>query len=128
MISTENDISLPADAHANARAVAAYINGQDGNDRALALESECEYLQRLSDPTTSASLLMIADQLPVLLAIFHRLSVDAVNCRTPAAKAQLTKAALHAQNSYTRTVALLADLHLQQRDRARLTVDSEPWE
>lgn len=66
--------------------------------------------------------------IPVLQAIFFRLSVDAVNCRTPAAKAQLTKAALHAQNSYIRTVALLSDLHLQQRDRARLTVDSEPWE
>jgi hypothetical protein len=128
MISTNTPTSQIADAHANARAVAAYINGQDGNDRALALEAESDYLQALTDPTTSEAMQVIGAQLPVLQAIFFRLSVDAVNCRTPAAKAQLTKAALHAQNSYTRTVALLSDLHLQQRDRARLTVDSEPWE
>lgn len=119
-------ITVPVDLHARAFAVVAHINGQDSTNRALALESECENLQSLTDPTSQQSLNSLAAQLPILEALFFRLSMEAVACRYAPAKAALVKAGLQAQASYARTVTLLADLK-QQRENSRLTLESESW-
>jgi hypothetical protein len=102
----------------------AFINGDDGLGRAVALESASE---DLSDPTSPESMEALAAHLPVLQALFYRLSLESLSCRQTVPKVALMKAALQAQNSYARTLALLSGLKLQQRGDGGLTMEAESW-
>lgn len=93
--------------------VACYINGGDSEDRARALEIEGGRLLALSDSSSPEAVQTLASHLPVLEALFLRLTKDAVICQSAGDKAKLLKAALQAQASYGRTVALLAKLKRQ---------------
>jgi hypothetical protein len=124
-MSTSLVITLPNDPIKKAALVVAFINGQDTTQRAVALEAEAESLQAMSDPTSPESMQALAAHLPVLEALFHRLAVEAVSCRQSAAKVAMMRAALQAQNSYLRTVALLG---MQQQGKGCLTMETETWE
>ena len=105
-------ITLPVDLHARASAVVAHINGQDSTNRALVLESEYENLQSLTDPTSPQSLNTLAAQLPILEALFFRLSMEAVACRYAPAKAALVNAL-----AAVKEAAALANLELELDSR-----------
>ncbi len=92
----------------------ALIKGDNNINRSLALESECEHMRALANPISPESMQALAAHLPVLEALFHRLSLDALGNRYPANKVALIRAALQAQNAYGRTTALLSVLKQQQ--------------
>ena len=103
----------------------ALIKGDDNIGRSMALELEPARLQTLSNPNSPESMQALAAHLPVLEALFHRLSLDALNCRFPAAKVALMRAALQAQNAYARTMALLSVLKQQQSDNTALALECD---
>ncbi len=97
-------------------------------NRALALESEREALEALADPTSPESMQALSAHLPVLEALFHRLSMEAVNARQTTTKVALVRAALQAQGAYIRTAALMSGLNLQLRGNGGLTLENDQWE
>lgn len=109
-------------------ALVALINGGDRTDISMSLESESERLQALSNPSSPESMQSLAAHLPILEALFQRLSLDAISCRYPAAKVALMRAALQAQNAYARTTALLSVLKQQQSTNTTNTLKLETWE
>ncbi len=117
-------VKVPAQLSA-AVMIACYINGGDSEDRARALEVEGGRLLALSDSSSPESVQTLASHLPVLEALFLKLAKDAVICKSAGDKARLVKAALQAQASYGRTVALLAKLK-RQADRWD-TIDEAKW-
>jgi acyl-CoA hydrolase len=104
------------------------IKGDDNVSRSMALESECEHLKTLANPSSQESMLSLAAHLPVLEALFHRLSLDALSTRYPANKVALMRAALQAQNAYARTSALLSVLKQQQLASTKApSLELEVW-
>jgi hypothetical protein len=105
----------------------ALINGDDNANRSLGLELERERLQTLANPSSPESMQALTAHLPVLEALFHRMALDALSCRYPAAKVALMRAALQAQNAYARTTALLSVLKQQQNTSTDSTLKLEVW-
>ena len=116
-------IELPSDPRLAAAAVLAYINGDDGIDRAAAIEAMTAKATLLADGDSDAALEGLAEHLPVLNALFLRFSAEAVAAKAPDHRAKLVKIALGAQNAYARTQALIAGLRLQRQGKARVVVE-----
>lgn len=100
----------------------AFIRGDDGYDRARAIEGMAARVAKLSDTGSAESLDELAAQLPVLYALFLRFASDAISTAHPANKSTLVRMALSAQTSYGRTVALIAGLKLQREGKAQVVI------
>ena len=113
---------------ANPDEAAAYLLSLAMGDSALtptkALEVQRQRVAALRDPTAPASLDELARQLPLLEALFQRFSAEALRAKGPDARAKLLRAALHAQQAYARTFALLRGMGLQAKGLAAVTIEA----
>lgn len=116
-------IDLPSDPRLASAAVLAYINGEDGIERAAAIEAMTARAASLAIADSDEALKSLAEHLPVLNALFLRFSAEAIATKLPDNRAKLIKIALSAQNSYARTQALIAGLRAQRQGRARVTLN-----
>lgn len=117
-------IALPSDPRLASAAVLAYINGDDGVERAGAIEAMTVRAASLAVADSDDALESLAEHLPVLNALFLRFSAEAIATKLPDNRAKLIKIALAAQNSYSRTLALIAGLRAQRQGRATVTVET----
>lgn len=117
-------IELPNDPRLASAAVLAYINGDDGMDRAGAIEAMTARAAALAVADSDEALESLAEHLPVLNALFLRFSAEAIATKLPDNRAKFIKIALAAQNSYARTQALLAGLRAQRQGRVRVVVEA----
>jgi hypothetical protein len=92
---------------------ASYIGGGDGEKQQAAVREEGTRLLSLSDAASPETVQTLASHLPVLEAMFLSLAKEAVEATRPSEKVRLLKASLQAQESYGRTVALIAKLNKQ---------------
>lgn len=115
-------LKLPDDPREAAAMALAFIRGDDGYDRARAIEGMAARVAKLSDTGSAESLDELAAQLPVLYALFLRFASDAISTAHPANKSTLVRMALSAQTSYGRTVALIAGLKLQREGKAQVVI------
>ena len=116
-------IDLPSDPRLASAAVLAYINGDDGIERAAAIEAMTVRAASLAVADSDEALESLAEHLPVLNALFLRFSAEAIATKLPDNRTKLMKIALSAQTSYTRCQALLAGLRAQRQGRGRVTLD-----
>lgn len=117
-------IALPTDPRRASAAVLAYINGDDGIERAGAIEAMAARAALLAVADSDDALESLAEHLPVLNALFLRFSAEAIATKLPDNRAKFIKIALGAQNSYARTVALIAGLRTQRAGRAIVIVEA----
>lgn len=118
-------IALPADPRQASAAVLAYINGDDGIERAGAIEAMSSRAAALACADSDEALEALAEHLPILNALFLRFSAEAVASKVPDHKAKLIKIALGAQAAYMRSQGLLAGLRAQRQNRSVIVeVDS----
>ena len=113
-------IELSTDSRLASATVLAYINGDDAIERAGAIEAVTARAASLAIADSDEALESLAEHLPVLNALFLRFSAEAIATKTPENRAKLLKIALGAQNSYGRTLALIAGLRAQRQGRARV--------
>lgn len=104
---------------------ASYICGGDGEKQQVAVREQGPRLLALSDTTSAETVQTLAAHLPVLEAMFLSLAKEAVEATRTSEKVKLLKASLQAQESYGRTVALIAKLNKQAGDWD--TVDEVSW-
>jgi hypothetical protein len=104
---------------------ASYIGGGDGDKQQMAVREEGTRLLSLSDTNSPETVQTLASHLPVLEAMFLSLAKEAVEATRTTEKVKLLKASLQAQESYGRTVALIAKLNKQAGDWD--TVDEVSW-
>lgn len=104
---------------------ASYISGGGNAEQDKAVREEGAYLRSLAGGSSSQAVQSLAAQLPVLEALFLRLAKEAVEATRSTEKVKLLKASLQAQESYGRTVALIAKLNKQEGDWD--TVDEVSW-
>ncbi|OYY62014.1 MAG: hypothetical protein B7Y51_09210 [Burkholderiales bacterium 28-67-8] len=102
----------------------AYINGEDSIERASAIEAMTARASALAGADSDEALESLAEHLPVLNALFLRFSAEAIAAKQADHKAKLVKIALGAQNSYARTLALIAGLRAQREGRANVVVEA----
>jgi hypothetical protein len=118
-------MTLPDDPTLAAAGVVAYINGKSGVERGAAIEAMRDRAIALTKADLDGQLRGLAEQLPVLHALFLRFSVEAVAASDPDHRSKFMKIALGAQNSYARTQALVAALIAQQQGRGRVAAVEE---
>lgn len=118
-------MELPSDPRSAATAVLAFINGEEGIQRAAAIEAMTARATLLADANSDGALEGLAEHLPVLNALFLRFSAEAISAKLPDHKAKFVKIALSAQSAYGRTQALIAGLRAQREGRATVVVDSD---
>ena len=104
---------------------ACYVGGGDGEKQDTAVREEGPRLLALSDTSSPETAQTLASHLLVLEALFLSLAKEAAEATKPAEKIRLIKASLQAQESYGRTVALIAKLNKQAGDWD--TVDEVSW-
>ena len=104
---------------------ASYIGGGDGDKQQTAVREEGPRLLSLSDTSSPETVQTLAAHLPVLEAMFLSLAKEAVEATRSSEKVKLLKASLQAQESYGRTVALIAKLNKQAG--VWDTVDEARW-
>lgn len=104
---------------------ASYVSGGDGAKQQKAVQEAGPRLLALSDTASPETVQTLAAQLPVLEALFLSLAKDVVEATRPSEKIKLFKASLQAQESYGRTVALIAKLN--KRKGSWDTVDEVSW-
>ena len=115
-------ICLPADPRLATAAVLAYINGDDQMDRAGAIEAFTARVALLSNADPRQAITALADQLPVLNAMFLVFTAESVATKNADARAKYVKLALTSQSAYARTQALVIGLRLQSKGNARVTL------
>jgi hypothetical protein len=118
-------INLPSDPKLATAAVLAYINGDDGIDRAAAIEAMTARATLLAVADSDDALESLAEHLPVLNALFLRFSAEAIAAKAPDHRAKLVKIALSSQTAYARTQALIAGLRLQRQGKAKVVVEDD---
>lgn len=115
-------IQLPDDPKFATAAVLAYVNGADGIERAAAIEALTARAAMLSDADPDEAIAALAEQLPVLNAMFLLFTAESVAAKNPDARAKFVKLALSAQNAYARTQVLVIGLRLQSRGNAHVAL------
>lgn len=118
-------MQLPDDPRLATAAVLAFINDADGIERASAIEALTARAARLADADPGEAIAALAEQLPVLNALFLVFSAESAAAKNPDARGKFVKLALNAQNAYARTQALVIGLRGQSDGRAKLTVTDE---
>ena len=118
-------MQLPDDPHLAAAAVLAFINGADGIERASAIEALTARAALLADANPDEAIAALAEQLPVLNALFLVFSAESAAAKNPDARGKFVKLALSAQNAYARTQALVIGLRAQSAGLARVTLTDE---
>lgn len=118
-------IELPSDPRLAATAVLAFINGENGIQRAAAIEAMTARAALLAEADSEEALESLAEHLPVLNALFLRFSAEAISAKLPDHKARFVKIALSAQSAYARTLALIAGLRAQREGRATVIVEAD---
>jgi hypothetical protein len=106
--------TLPRDSAEAEAAVAAFIRGDSEFWPRAELEALRQRVQALRDPLAPDSLDVLARQLPTLEAMWQFFAVQSVRASSPEHKLKMVKAALHAQQAFARTFALLRTLKHQQ--------------
>lgn len=119
---------LPSDGAKAEAAVAAWVRGDAAFLPREALEQQRQRIEALRDPLAPNSLDELARQLPTLEALWQRFAVEAAReGGSPDHRVKYLKAALHAQQAFARTFALLRTLrHQQLGARATVTLDHGP--
>lgn len=120
----DSSFSVPAPL-ALAVLTASYVSGGGSEEQQKAVREEGKYLRDLAGGSASQAVQSLAAQLPVLEALFLRLAKEAVEAKRSAEVVKLLKASLQAQESYGRTVVLIAKLNKQEGDWD--TVDEVIW-
>lgn len=115
-------IHLPDDPRLATAAVLAYINGDDQMDRAAAIEALTNRAALLSDADPQQAIAALAEQLPVLNAMFLLFTAESVATKNADARAKYVKLALSSQSAYARTQTLVIGLRLQNKGNARVTL------
>lgn len=95
---------------------ASYVGGGDGETQQAAAREEGPRLLVLSNPPSPETAQTLASHLLALEALFLSLAKVAVEATQSSEKVKLVKASLQAQESYGRTVALIAKLNKQAGD------------
>ena len=116
-------IQLPDDPRLATASVLAYLCGNDQLDRAAALEALTLRAATLSAIDPQQAIEALAEQLPVLNALFLLFSAESAATKNPDARAKFVKLALAAQNSYARTQALVIGLRAQSEGKAQVTLN-----
>ena len=111
-------LKLPDDPRMATAAVLAYVNGDDQMDRAAAIETLTLRANALADADPDEAITALAEQLPILNALFLVFSAESVATKNPDARAKFVKLALSSQNAYARTQALVIGLRLQGKGNA----------
>ena len=106
--------ALPRDSAEAEATVAAFIRGDAEFWPRAELQAQRQRLQALRDPLAPDSLDELARQLPTLEALWQRFAVESVRASNPEHRFKYLKAALHAQQAFARTFALLRTLRHQQ--------------
>jgi len=91
-----------------------------------ALEAHRQRVAALRDPTSPEALQELSRQVPVLEALFHRFTAEALRATNPQTKAILLKSALQAQQAHARTFTLIRGLALQEKGLAQVIPASGP--
>lgn len=115
-------IQLPDDPKLATATVLGYVLGQDGIDRAAAIEALKVRATALTGEDPDEAIQVLAGQLQVLNALFLVFSTEAMSTAVVDARAKYVKMALNAQNAYARTQALVIGLRLQNKGKARVTL------
>ena len=118
-------IQLPDDPQLATAAVLAYVNGADGIERAAAIEALTARAALLSDADPRQAITALAEQLPVLNAMFLIFTAESVATKNAEARAKYVKLALSSQNAYARTQALVIGLRLQTKGNARVALSDD---
>ena len=119
--------TLPRDSAEAEAAVAAFIRGDAEFWPRAELEVQRQRVQALRDPLAPDSLDELARQLPTLEALWQRFAFESVRASSPDHRFKYLKAALHAQQAFARTLALLRTLrHQQAGARATVTLIDGP--
>ena len=108
----------------------AQISGS-GEPLEVLVDTMRERLEALHDPTSPEGTAELKRQLLPLEALYLRFAEEAVTTRLPANRVLLLRAALQAQQAYSRTFALLHTLARQGRDDANPVIElhtDEPHE
>ena len=111
-------IQLPSDARLATAYVLAYVNGRDTMDRAAAMEALTARAALLADAEPDQAIAALAEQLPVLNAMFLVFTAESVAAKNAEARAKYVKLALNSQSAYARTQALVVGLRLQSKGKA----------
>lgn len=106
---------LPSDPAEAEAMTAALIRGAATPLPQAALEAQRRRVEALRDPLATSSLDELARQLPTLEALWQRFAVESMTASSPETRFKYLKAALHAQQAFARTFALLRTLRYQQQ-------------
>jgi hypothetical protein len=120
---------LPRDSAEAEAAVGAFIRGDTEFWPRAELEAQRQRVQALRDPMAPDSLDVLARQLPTLEALWQSFAVASARASSPEHRFKYLKAALHAQQAFARTFALLRTLrHQQTGAKATVTLidDNDP--
>lgn len=79
----------------------------------------------LQDPLSPAALAEMRKHLPLLDALFQRFSIEALNTARAEQRTLLLRAALQAQQAYSRTFALLHGLALQAKGQGFVQIHDD---
>lgn len=115
-------IQLRNDPRLATAVVLAYVNGADGIERAAAIEALTARAALLSDADPQQAIAALAEQLPVLNAMFLVFTAESVATKNADARANYVKLALSSQSAYARTQALVIGLRLQSKGNTRVTL------
>lgn len=115
-----NPIQLPDDPKLATAAVLGFVLGQDGIDRAAAIEALTARAATLSNAEPDEAIEALAEQLQILNAMFLVFTAEAVAAKSFEARAKYVKIALGAQSAYSRTQALVIGLRLQAKGKAQV--------
>jgi len=111
--------SLQTQSAASSDDAAAYLLALATADPTLtapaALEAHRQRVAALRDPTSPYALQELSRQVPVLEALFHRFTAEALRATNPQTKAILLESALQAQQAHARTFTLIRGLALQEK-------------
>lgn len=118
-------IQLPDDPRLATAAVLAFVLGQDGIERAAAIEALTARAALLAEADPDEAIAALAEQLPVLNAMFLVFTAESVATKNSDARAKYVKLALNSQSAYARTQALVIGLRLQSKGRAQVVLRSD---
>ena len=118
-------MQLPDDPRLATALVLVHINGSsDHVTRAGALEALTQRAQALSSVDLSDAIEALAEQLPVLNALFLVYSAESASAKNVDAKRTYAKLAMNAQDRYCRTQALVIGLRVQSQGAGQVMIEA----
>lgn len=119
-------LTLPRGAAEAEAALAAFIRGDAEFLPREGLEAQRKRIEALRDPLAPDSLDELTRQLPTLEALWQRFAAESVARQaSPEQRFKYLKAALHAQQAFARTFALLCTLRQQRGAKASITLHDD---